>query len=92
MSQIWRLNLQVAKDGQNLGHGYIFADFENVKKTRNVFLDIKLDSQRLESHILDSPQISHLAIRVHFKLGDALQETIHVVHVGVKDLLSGILC
>ena len=91
MGQVRRLNLQIAKHGQDLGHGDIFADFENVEKTRYVFLYIELHPQRLECHILNAPQISHLTIGVHLELGDALEESVNVVHIGVEHLLSGVL-
>ena len=91
MRQVRCLDLQVAEDGQYLGHRHLAAHLENIEETRDVLLDVKLDAKGLESHVLDPPHIRHLNVRGHFELCDALEESVHVGHVVVEDLLGRIL-
>ena len=91
MRQVCGLDLQVAEHGQYLCHGHLSAYFENIEEARDVLLNIKLDAKRLESHVLDPPHVHIFDVSGHFELCDALEESVHIVHVVVKDLLSRVL-
>ena len=91
MRQVCGLDLQVAEHGQYLCHGHLTAYFENIEEARDVLLNIKLDAKRLESHVLDPPHVHIFDVSGHFELCDALEESVHIVHVVVKDLLSRVL-
>ena len=91
MGQVGSLNLQIAKDSKDLGHGHLAAHFENVKETRDVLLNVKLHSQRLECHVLDPPHVGHPTVSTHLKFGNALKEVVHIVYIIVKNLLGRVL-
>ena len=91
MGQVRCLDLQVAEDGEDFGHGHLATHFQNVEETRDVLLDIKLHAKWLKSHVFDPPHVQHVDISGSLELGDALQESVHIVDVVVKDLLGRIL-
>ena len=91
MGQIGCLDLQIAKDGEDFGHGHLTPDFEDVEETWDVLLDVQLHTQGLKGHIFDPPHVIHVDVGGALEFGDALKEGVHVVDVVVEDLLSGVL-
>ena len=89
--QIDSLNVEVAKDGEDLGDGESVVDAENVKQAGDVLLDVQLDFERLKSHVFDSPHVRYLAVRDFFELAHLFQEIVHIFHVVVENLLCRIL-
>lgn len=94
MRQVCRLDLQVAEDGQNLGHGHLTAHFQNVEQTWDVLLDVQLHAERLECHVFDPPHVRNAILRTvcaHLELRDALKEVVDVSHIVIEYLLGWIL-
>lgn len=90
MSQISCLNLEIAEDCKYFGQGHCFTDSQDIENTWNVLLDIKLNAQRLECYVFDSPQVSHLTVGVAFKFGHTLQEAVYICDIVIENLLSWI--
>jgi mannose-1-phosphate guanylyltransferase len=63
MLQVNWLNLQIAENWHDLGDWNRLVWFKDVKQTRNVLLDVKLDLKRLKRQIFDPPDISHVFVR-----------------------------
>ena len=91
MGQVHSLDFQVSEHCQDFCDWHLFADFEDIKETRNILLDVQLDSQRLVSHVLDTPEISDLTVSLLLKLSNVLQVVVYVAHIVVKDLLGRVL-
>ena len=91
MTDVYALDLEIAKGGHNLHDRQVIFGLHNIKQAWNILLDVKRDLQRLEADILDAPEVAELRVCDIFEVVDLLDKFVHVCLALVKDLVLRIL-
>jgi hypothetical protein len=78
MLKVVCLNLKIYEDRHNFADGYFRTRFEKVEKTRNIFLKIQLDFNRLELRTSFLPNIPKALVGKIFELVQLNKELVHI--------------